>query len=87
MELRQEHVVVETDRYRIEGSLTLSTEGARSRLSDYLNQRDREFFVLRDASVDPLEPSDGERRQEPVVLVARRYIRMVTPAGGEDAAA
>ena len=38
--------MLETDRYRISGTLTLPREGYRSRLSDYVNQRDREFFTL-----------------------------------------
>ena len=46
MEWRQERVVVETERYRIEGMLTLPREGYRSRLSDHLNRRDQEFFTL-----------------------------------------
>ena len=72
--------MVETDRHRIEGVLTLSAEGTRSRLSDYLNARDREFIVLRDASIVPLEGHGGERRLEPVIIVAKRQICLVTPA-------
>jgi hypothetical protein len=85
MDLRQEQVVVETDRHRIEGSLTLSTGGSRSRLSDYLNQRDREFLVLQDALIRPVG-SEGGVRQEPVILVARRHVRFVAPvdARGEQ---
>ena len=49
MEHRLENVVVETDRYRIEGKLTLPREGYRSRLSDYVNQRDRDFFAFQGA--------------------------------------
>ena len=48
MEWRQERVVVETERYRVEGKLTLPREGYRSRLSDHLNRRDQEFFTLFD---------------------------------------
>src|SRR5947209_16109235 len=46
VDLREEEIVLETDRYRIAGKLTLPREGYRSRLSDYVNQRDREFFAL-----------------------------------------
>jgi hypothetical protein len=80
MDRRQEQVVVETDRHRIEGQLSLSAEGHRSRLSDYLNDRDREFLVLRDASIAPLEGLAGERRLEPVIMVSKRHISLVTPA-------
>ncbi len=43
MDQRHEPIFLETDRYRIEGKLTLPREGFRSRLSDYVNQGDRDF--------------------------------------------
>ena len=82
MDHRLEHVVVETDRYRIEGKLTLPREGYRSRLSDYVNQRDRDFFAFQDATLTPLS-GDGEPRAVPFLMVARRHVVMVTPDGGE----
>ena len=77
---RREHVFVETDRYRIEGKLTLPREGSRSRLSDYVNQGDRDFFPLEEATVTPL---DGSREGQPVgfMLVSRRHVRLVLPMG------
>jgi hypothetical protein len=81
---RLEQVIVETDRYRIEGKLTLPREGYRSRLSDYVNQRDRDFFAFQDATLTPLS-GDGEPRVVPFLMVARRHVVMVTPDGGEDA--
>jgi hypothetical protein len=81
---RLENVIVETDRYRIEGKLTLPREGYRSRLSDYVNQRDRDFFAFQDATLTPLS-GDGEARVVPFLMVARRHVVMVTPEGGEDA--
>ena len=39
-------MVVETDRYRVEGMMTLAREGYRSRLSDHVNRRDQEFFTI-----------------------------------------
>jgi hypothetical protein len=80
---RLETVIVETDRYRIEGKLTLPREGYRSRLSDYVNQRDRDFFAFQDATLVPL--SGGESRQVPFLMVARRHVVMVTPDSGADA--
>ena len=77
MDLRREQVLVETDRQRIEGFLTLPTEGYRSRLSDFLNARDREFLTLQDATVTPLE--GGESAKPAVIMVARRHVRVVTP--------
>ena len=78
---RHEPIVVETERYRIEGKLTLPSEGYRSRLSDYVNQRDREFFAMQDSTVTPLDGS-GEGRPVGFLLVARRHIRLVVPAAG-----
>jgi hypothetical protein len=80
---RLEQVIVETDRYRIEGKLTLPREGYRSRLSDYVNQRDRDFFAFQDATLTPLS-GDGESRTVPFLMVARRHVVTVTPDGGGD---
>ena len=82
MDHRLENVVVETDRYRIEGKLTLPREGYRSRLSDYVNQRDRDFFAFQDATMTPL---GGEGAAQSVPLVARRHVVLVAPVAGEDA--
>lgn len=78
MDLRQETVVVETERYRIEGSMTLPTEGYRSRLSDHVNRRDQQFFTIQDAKVAPLD--GGEAWQAPVLMLAARHIRLIVPA-------
>ena len=43
---------METDRYRVEGRLTLPREGHRSRLSDHINRREQEFFTILDAEHD-----------------------------------
>ena len=83
MDHRLEKVIVETDRYRIEGSLTLPREGYRSRLSDYVNQRDRDFFAFQDATMTPLA-GDGEARTVPFVMIARRHVVTVTPDSGSD---
>ncbi len=79
MDVRQEDVVVETDRYRIEGRLTLPREGYRSRLSDHVNRRDQEFFTIQNATLTSL---DGERREwkASVLMLARRHIRLIVPA-------
>ena len=83
VDLRNEHVVLETDRHRIEGSLTLPREGYRSRLSDYVNQRDRDFFAFQDATMTPLG-GGGEPQVVPFLMVARRHVVLVTPDSGED---
>ena len=83
MDHRLETVIVETDRYRIEGKLTLPREGYRSRLSDYVNQRDRDFFAFQDATMTPLS-GDGEPRVAPFLMVARRHVVLVQPNSGDD---
>jgi hypothetical protein len=79
MEHRRERVVVETDRYRVEGDMTLPREGYRSRLSDHINRRDQEFFTLQDARLTALDGSVPEW-SAPVLMLARRHIRMIVPA-------
>ncbi len=79
MDIRRERVVAETDRYRVEGSLTLPREGYRSRLSDHVNRRDLEFFTIQDAELTALDGS-GRDWQTPVLMLARRHIRLIVPA-------
>lgn len=78
MDLRLEQIVLETDRWRIEGHLTLPREGYRSRLSDYVNQRDREFFSIQDAKLTALDAPEIVEQLE-FVMVARRHIRLIAP--------
>ncbi len=78
MDLRLEQIVLETDRWRIEGQLTLPAEGYRSRLSDYVNQRDREFFSLQDAKLTSLDAPEKVEEMA-FVMVARRHIRLIAP--------
>jgi hypothetical protein len=79
MDMRQERVVVETDRYRVEGMLTLPKEGYRSRLSDYVNRRDHDFFTIVDAELRALDGS-GRDWTAPVLMLARSQIRLIVPA-------
>ena len=79
MDVRRERVVVETDRYRVEGMLTLPREGYRSRLSDHINRRDQEFFTIQDADVTSLDAT-GRDWQAPVLMLARRHIHLIVPA-------
>jgi hypothetical protein len=78
MDLRKEKVVVETDRYRVTGSMTLPADGFRSRLSDHVNREDLTFFTIVDAELTPLEA--GESWTAPVLMLAREHVRLVTPA-------
>jgi len=79
---RLEQVILETDRWRIEGNLTLPREGYRSRLSDFVNQRDREFFSIQDATLIALD-APNEVQQRSFLMVARRHIRLIAPATPE----
>ena len=87
MDLRYEHVVVETDRYRINGKLALPKEGYRSRLSDYVNQGDREFFPIVDATVTTLDAADQPVQRIGFALVARRQVTLIVPSDAQDAPA
>ncbi len=78
MNLRREKVVLETDRYRVDGSMTLPSEGYRSRLSDYVNRRDVDFFTIQDAVVAPLD--GGERWTAPVLMLSSRHVHLIVPA-------
>jgi hypothetical protein len=83
LDLREEQVVLETDRYRITGALTLPREGYRSRLSDYVNQRDREFFAVSEATITSLDDTESTRRAT-FIMVARRHVTLVALAGEEQ---
>jgi hypothetical protein len=82
MDLREEQVVLETDRYRIVGTLTLPREGYRSRLSDFVNQRDREFFAVSDVTITALDDAESTR-QASFLMVARRHVTLVALANEE----
>ena len=71
-------MVLETDRYRITGALTLPAEGFRSRLSDYVNQRDRDFITVSDALIEPLDGA-GDSRREEFVLIGRSHVTLISP--------
>jgi hypothetical protein len=78
VDVRKERVVVETDRYRVEGMMTLPKEGYRSRVSDHVNRRDQEFFTLLDCSLSALDGSEREW-SAPVLMLARQHIRLIVP--------
>ena len=78
MDLRKESVLVETDRYRVEGRMTRPAEGYGSRLSDHVNRRDLEFFTVTDAQLTPLD--GGEVRTVPLLMLASKHVRLIVPA-------
>jgi hypothetical protein len=77
VDLRREQVVIEIERYRIQGALHLPAEGYRSRLSDYMNQREAEFLPMTECTITTLET--GQEREIPFLLVARRHVRLIAP--------
>jgi len=77
VDLRREQVVVEIERYRIQGALHLPAEGYRSRLSDYMNQREAEFLPMTDCTITTLDT--GDAHDLPFMLVARRHVRLIAP--------
>jgi hypothetical protein len=82
MDHRTERIRIETDRHRIEGSLTLARDGYRSRVSDVLNASERDFLTLTDVTVAPLE--GGPVEVHPFLTIARRHIVFAVAAGEPD---
>ena len=85
MQHRSERVLVETDRYRIFGSLTLPREGYRSRMSDFLNTLDRDFISLTDVVMEAVG-GDGSTSHHDYIAVARRHIIFAMPVDAAAAA-
>jgi hypothetical protein len=77
METRIERIVLETDRHRIVGDVTLTKEGYRSRLSDYLNRGDLDFIPIVNAELAPLNGGAPETRS--FVAVARAHVQIAFP--------
>ena len=75
---RRERIELETTRHRISGSVTLSQNGLRSRVSDLLNATEREFIALTDAVLEPLDGGPPVRRE--FIAVSRAHIVFVVPA-------
>ena len=69
---RQERIRIETERHRIEGSITLARDGYRSRVSDVLNASERDFLTLTEVTVEPLVGGPVELHE--YLTLARRHI-------------
>ncbi len=82
MDQRSERVLIETDRHRITGSLTLPREGYRSRLTDYLNSADRAFLALTDVTIAPIDGGSAESR--PFLALSLRHVVMVVPESSNE---
>jgi hypothetical protein len=78
VEVKRERIVLETERYRIVGDVTLPAEGYRGRLSDLLNREGVEFIPLANAVVSSRngeEPAD-----RPFIAVARDHVQLAYEA-------
>jgi hypothetical protein len=78
MEHRQERIMIETERHRIEGVITLARDGYRSRVSDVLNASERDFITLTDVTVAPID--GGPPELHPYLTLALRHIVFVVAA-------
>ena len=76
-------MVLETERQRIVGDITLPREGYRSRFSDYLNRNDLDFIPLVDVEIQPMNGS-GEIERRPFLAVARTHVQVAYPTQGGD---
>ena len=85
MQQRSERVLLETDRYRIFGTLSLPRDGYRSRLSDFLNASDRDFISLTDVTVE-LVGADGPGTHHDFLAVSRHHVVIAIPELPEDGA-
>ena len=74
MEHYIEHVVIETDRHRIIGSLRLPLDGYRRRVTDFLNTSDRDFLPVTDAVIELLSNNGEAPVHRKFLAVSRRHI-------------
>ena len=80
MDTRVERVVLETERHRITGDLTLPREGYRSRLSDFLNRGDIDFIPLVNCEIASMHGEAPEERE--FIAVARTHVQLAYPQNG-----
>jgi hypothetical protein len=74
-ETRRERVVLETERHRIVGDVTLPAEGYRSRLSDLLNRESLNFVPLANAIITGINGSRDVTTMR-FIAVARDHIQI-----------
>jgi hypothetical protein len=79
MDSRVERVVLETDRHRIVGDLTLPKEGHRSRLSDFLNRGDLDFIPLVNVELTSLGANGIAPERREFLAVARAHVELAPP--------
>jgi hypothetical protein len=74
MEHREEHITLETPRYRITGIVRLPRDGYRSRMTDYLNAFERGFLALTDVDVETLDGSAPPTHRQFVAVAVRHIV-------------
>jgi len=77
VEHRRERILIETDRHRIRGVVTLAREGFRSRISDMLNAAERDFIALTEVTIEPLD--GGPKQACEFLALARAKIVFAMP--------
>ncbi len=87
MNQREERIVVETERYRLVGTVRLSAEGYRSRLTEHLNAGEREFLALTDVDIASLDEPSRPHSHHGYVALGRRHIVFATSAEQDAAGA
>jgi hypothetical protein len=70
-------LMIETDRHRITGAVTVAKDGYRGRISEMLNASERDFIALTDVTIEPLD-GRPELRCE-FLVVARSKIVFALP--------
>jgi hypothetical protein len=80
MDQREERIFVETERYRLTGTVRLPAEGYRSRLTDHLNAGEHEFLALTDVEITSLEDPSAAPTRHDYVALGRRHIVFATSA-------
>ena len=83
MEQRHERILIETERHRIAGTLTLARDGYRSRVSDLLNAAERDFISLTDVTLEAIG-HEGSGTVHDFMAVSRRHIIYAIPLGEDD---
>jgi hypothetical protein len=78
LEARKERIVVETDRYRVEGDIILPPNGYSDQLFNYIKRDDKEFLYLENVELEALDGS-GRNWSSTVLNLERRHIRSVVP--------
>jgi hypothetical protein len=79
MDEQEIRILVETPLHRIVGTLSLPDAGWRSRVTDYFNAADRDFFALTDAEISRVGGS-GPTERHSYVAVSRAHIILALEA-------